>query len=186
MLVAVFSLLFAACILIVGMLTGISPVTYIFIMALAAVPAGFVYMCLRTKVPKRGAIFIQALSLAAIMYLMGTIWTIWTGILLGGLLAEILSGIGKYRSFKLDITGYMVLCVSMNIGILFPAVFSKDYYLSYALASGVSPQYLTGFMNLLGGPMLSISMGATVITAALGGWWGKRILNKYFIKAGIA
>jgi hypothetical protein len=61
-------------------------------------PVGILWAYLRVKVPKRFGILTQAVLLSIIVFFLGSGWFASAGLLVGGLLAELLSGIGKYLS----------------------------------------------------------------------------------------
>jgi energy-coupling factor transport system substrate-specific component len=94
--IAIFSLIFYAVYIIVGTLLWMSIVLNPFCVAASILPCGIVWTYMRVKVPKRFSILIQAALLAIICFLVGSGWFVSVGLIVGGLLAEFLSGLGKH------------------------------------------------------------------------------------------
>lgn len=62
----------------------------------------------------------------------------------------------------------------------------KDAYVASLQARGKDAAYIDGvFANINTGTFF-ISMIAILVCAVLGGWFGRRMMKKHFIKAGIA
>jgi energy-coupling factor transport system substrate-specific component len=148
-------------------------------------PVGIIWAYLRVKVPKRFAILIQAVLLSILVFFLGSGWFASVGLLVGGLLAELLSGVGKYRSFKWNAMGYAVFSVSNNLGVFAIILLARDYYFDFSIQSGMDAAYMNKLIGLVSGPVLLLSCALTAVGAAIGMSLGKMFLKKHFERAGI-
>ena len=181
----VFSVLFALIAIVCSLTVGMTPYTYPFTIAIAMVPCGIVWTYLRVKVPKRFAILIQCVVLALLLFVAGAGWSITLGAFAGGLLAEGVSGIGKYRNFRLNIMAYAGFGLCFHFGVCALMLLARDYYYTYCITHGMDADYMNVLLDFMGWSIFGIS-GALVITGAvLGMFMGKMFLKKHFIKAGI-
>lgn len=183
--IAIFSTLFTACFFIIAAMLGIMPAGFTVSVGIAAVPCGIIHMYLRAKTPKRGAVLLQAVLVAMIVFLLGSIWTMPVGILLGGLVAEWISFTGGYKSFWRNTAGYIVLIMGFTAGTVGPIALAKNYYAGFAQKAGITPDYIAAILAFLTGPMFFAVLAMTGICALLGALLGRKMLKKHFVKAGI-
>jgi energy-coupling factor transport system substrate-specific component len=148
-------------------------------------PVGILWAYLRVKVPKRFGILTQAVLLSIIVFFLGSGWFASAGLLIGGLLAELLSGIGKYKSLKWNAAGYAVFSVSNNLGVFAIILLAKDYYFDFSIQSGMDAAYMNELMGLVSGPVLLVSCALAAVSAVIGMLLGKMFLRKHFERAGI-
>jgi energy-coupling factor transport system substrate-specific component len=158
---------------------------YPFCVAVAMIPSGIVWAYLRAKVPKRFGIFIQSVLFAIIVFILGSGWFVSVGLLVGGLLAELLSAIGKYGSFKWNTVGYAVFSVLNNLGVFAIILLSRDYYFNFSTQSGIDPVRMSQLIDLVSGPILLLSCILAVAGAVFGMALGRMFLKKHFERAGI-
>lgn len=184
--IAIFGVLMGAIQFIVGMFTGMLPVTYPFFVCVTMVPSGIVWMYMRVKVPKHWAILIQALILGLLMFIIGSSWWSSVGFILGGIAAEFLSGIGKYRDFKWNTIGYIAFGVLLNICAFLPILLAADYYRDFCISNGMDTVYMDALMNYISWPLVILTTVLTAAGASLGMLLGRLMMKKHFRKAGIA
>lgn len=98
--IAIFGLLLFAVFFAFAMVLGMNANTFWFTHALGAIPAGIVWMYLLARVPKRGAVLIMSIIVAAVGLLLGMLWTGPVGIVVGGIIAEIIVSTGKRSTAK--------------------------------------------------------------------------------------
>lgn len=182
----IFTAIFMICLMATVGVMGMTPITYIFGVSLAGIPCGIVYMLMRVKVPKFGGILITAAIPALILLLMGGMWTLPVGMMVGGLLAELISFSKKYKSFWANTLGFMVLMTCFNIGSYGPCLFMRDFYVASATGQGIDPTYLNKLLDLFTGPVFAGVVAAGAVGALLGSLIAKKLLKKHFVKAGIA
>jgi energy-coupling factor transport system substrate-specific component len=158
---------------------------YPFCVAAAMMPVGILWAYLRAKVPKRFSILVQAVLLSIIVFFLGSGWFATAGLLVGGVLAELLSGAGSYRSFKWNTAGYAVFSVSNNLGVFAIILLAKDYYFDFSVQSGMDAAYMNELIGLVSGPVLFLSCALTALSAGLGMLLGRMFSKKHFERAGI-
>jgi energy-coupling factor transport system substrate-specific component len=183
--IAVLSLIFYAIYILVGSLLWISIVLNPFCVAASILPGGIVWTYMRAKVPKRFGILLQAVLLATICFVAGSGWFVSTGLLVGGALAELVSGVGKYKSFKWNIAGYAAFAVALNLGNYSLMLIARDYYYEYCLQVGFEPGLAEALIGAVNGPVLLLSTTLTAVSAVAGMYLGRAMLKKHFMKAGI-
>jgi energy-coupling factor transport system substrate-specific component len=182
---AIFSVLFLVIYFAVATLMWLSVVLYPFCVALAMMPCGVVWAYLRVKVPKRFGILIQAALLAVIIFFLGSGWFASVGLICGGLLAELLSAVGRYRSFRWNTLGYAVFSVLNNLGVYAIILLARDYYLDFSIQSGMDPTHMNRLVNLMSGPLVLLTCALAALGAILGMLLGRLMLKKHFVKAGM-
>ena len=155
--IAIFGLLFVLIYFLIALPSGMSVLLYPFSVALAMLPCGIVWAYLRAKVTKRFAILLQGIILTVITFVLGSGWFVSASVLVGSILAELISGIGRYKSFKLNILGYAVFAVALNLGMFAIILLAQDYYLEFCLASGMDPAYMEALISFISGPILLLS-----------------------------
>jgi energy-coupling factor transport system substrate-specific component len=183
--IAIFSVIFLAIYFAVATLLWLSIALYPFCVAVGMTPCGIMWEYLRVKVPKRFGILIQALLLAVTVFFLGSGWFASLGLILGGLLAELLSAAGKYRSFRWNTAGYAVFSLLNNLGVYAIILLARDYYFDFSVQSGMDPAHMNRVIDLVSGPVLLLTCLVSVMGAMIGMLLGKALLKKHFERAGI-
>jgi energy-coupling factor transport system substrate-specific component len=168
-----------------SMTIGMIPMGYPFLVAVIAVPGGIVWAFMRVKVPKRFAILIQSVITAAIFYLIGSGWFLALGFLSGGLLAEVITGAGKYKRFALNTAGYAAFIFCVHMGAFLITVVARDYYYNYGVTNGMGAEWLDVFMGFMSLRMMLLTGTLTIVSAVAGMLLGRVMLKKHFAKAGV-
>jgi energy-coupling factor transport system substrate-specific component len=182
---AIFTVVFYAVYIGVGSILWMTIVLNPFCVAVAMIPCAIVWAYMRAKVPKRFAILIQGTLLAGIAFLLGSPWSVAAGFFIGGLLAEILSGIGRYGSLKWTTIGFAAFAVMLNLGNYALIVFARDYYYDICMSSGFEPELANTLINAVSGPILLLTCALAAVGAVVGMFIGKAALKKHFERAGI-
>lgn len=177
---AVFIVIFS----IVGLILGMFPVTYLVMPALAAIPLGVVFMLLVAKVAKRGAFLISGILQGIVFLLLGIYWPLITAIIIAALAGEILVQ-GEYQNFKRIAAGYMLLILGYAFGSFSPMVFFAEAYRTMAVGRGYDEGYINQLITLLNGSLLAGILAVSAAGGLAGAYFGRRVLKKHFIKAGI-
>jgi energy-coupling factor transport system substrate-specific component len=164
---------------------GMIPLGNPFAVAIGVIPGGIVWTYMRVKVPKRFAITIQCVLMAIIYYIIGTGWFVAIGSLAGGILAELLTGIGKYRSAKWNIAGYAAFGVCLQLGTFAIILLARDYYYKYCITNGMNKSLMDFLLSFMSWPTLLLTTLLTVAGTVIGMLLGRIMLKKHFAKAGI-
>lgn len=183
--IAIFTVIFVIVTFACVMGLGMTVVGYVFLASASGLLCGVVWLYMRLKVPKRFTILLQAVVCALLFFCIGAGWFIASGILIGGILAEIITSAGNYKNFKLTTIGYAVYGFCFHWGSFLLALISRDYYLEYALENGTSKQQLDMLLPLISWPLILIAGIAAFAFSVVGMLIGKALLKKHFVKAGI-
>jgi energy-coupling factor transport system substrate-specific component len=181
----IFSALFFVVTMVGGMFFAPNPVLTFLMPPVVALLTGPVYLLLMAKVPKRGPILILGVLMGLIMFVTGMYW-IWSiAYVVLALIAELISGAGRFKSMKLNITGYMVF--SLNpIGSYMMLWINRQAYMDYLVGKGTEQAYMDTMSATAQAWMLPAMIAGTLLFSWLGALLGKRLLKKQFEKAGIA
>ncbi len=183
--IGIFSVLYIIIFFVCIMLTSLTIYTQPFGMALVGLLAGPVYMLLRTKTPKPGAISLFAAVYALVMLLTGAGWVIPISVFVGAAIAESITYSGKKKSYTRETVGYMVITTAAAIGSYVPLLYMKDQYTALAAGNGVDGDFMMQLVNFVSGPYLILAILVTAVFAVLGALLARTILKKHFVKAGL-
>jgi energy-coupling factor transport system substrate-specific component len=182
--IAIFSVIFTIMQQLAAMLSVIV-VLFPFCIAIMLLLCGTVWVFLTTKIPKRFCILIQCIIISLLSFFTGKIWTIPLSILTGGVMAEIISNLGKRNNFIISAAAYAAFGLCLHFGIFGIILFAHDYWKQYASKMGANEILLESIYQSITRPLLGISCVAVILCAILGILLGRYILRKHFIKAGI-
>lgn len=179
---AIFSVLLFVVSFIFAVLLGMNPIGVFFAHAVGAIPCDIIYMYMRAKTPKKGAILLMGFLVAAISFVLGIGWSAALGILVGGVLAEIVSAMGKYRSNVKNIVGFALYIVCGWFGMMAYVIFASETYKATQLQKGVTAEYVDTMIDFIHGPMFIVVIAITAAGAVIGGVLGIKIFKKHFAK----
>ena len=180
----VFIALYFVVFVVIGMCCMPVPVLYLCMSSLIALVAAPVYMMLLAKAPVHGPIFIAAILPCLFLLLQGNIWiVILTGIV-AGILAEVITGMGKFRNTKLNGLSYVFFSENLLGGFL-PIWVMRDYYFTDTLERGMSADFCNTLEALTPIWVLFVMIAGTVIFSLIGCAVSKKLFRKHFEKAGM-
>lgn len=171
-------------ILIGGMPFAPNPLLTFYMPLGGAVLGGPIFLLLVAKVPKRGSIAIVGILAGLIFFATGMHWAMDLGYVLGGIVGDLLAGIKKYRSVKLNIAAYICLCLGAT-GTYIAFFVDPSAWSSLMLNGGTAQSYLDAMNDAAQGWMLPVILLGTIAVGAFSGFVGSRLLKKQFEKAGI-
>ncbi len=177
----IFIVLFMACIMVMSMTIYTLP----FGVALGSFVAASVYMLLRVKAPKTGAIILFGVLFGLVMFAMGSGWPIFAAVIISSIIAELIARSGHYKSYTCEVIGYCVLMVGTAIGSYVPFIVMKDYYLKVAEGNSINGQFMSRLVEFISGPYLALALATTAVTAMLGTVLARVIFKKHLVKAGL-
>lgn len=177
----IFIVLFVVCISVMAFTIYTQP----FGVALAALIAAPVYMLIRTKAPKCGAIILFGVLLGLVLFVMGSGWPILLSVVAGAIAAELIARSGQYKSYTRETIGYVVLMAATAIGSYMPLLTMKDYYKQLAASNSVDNAFMAQLVDFISGPYLVLAIVVTMATAVLGAMLARAMLKKHFVKAGL-
>ena len=179
--IAIFGVLLFVVFFAFAMVLGMNANAFWFTHAIAAIPGGIVWMYLCARVPKRGAIVIMSVIVALVGLLLGMFWAGPVGIVVGGVLAELVLSIGKRSTVK-AIIAFAIWTLCFWLGQESMIIFAGSSYVDMVVASGMSRDYgetLVGFMQ---SPVIFVAGIACVVGPIVGGLLGSRIFKKHFAR----
>lgn len=180
----IFTALFFVFYMLGGAFFAPNPVLTFYMPIGSAVLCGPVFMVLAAKVHKRWAITILGVIMGLIMLATGMHWVFGLGLIIMGAAADVVAGIGKYKSIRMDILSYMVFSFGSTWTYM---VFFIDPagWAGTMLKKGTSSDYITTMQGASAGWMPAVILIGTFAGAALSTWVGSKMLRKQFDKAGI-
>ncbi len=181
--VGIFTTIYFIVFMVIQMFMGGIPIVFLLMPLPTALIGGIIYMLYLAKVPKRGAILLMSTILALLLGMMLGVWTGFVIPIVCGLLAELVTGIGKYRSFKWNLLGYSIFSCWMICGYL-PYWLMRDLWFEKT-AAYYEGAYVEALKALTPLWVLFAMILAIMVVAFFGTLLGKKILKKHFVKAGI-
>lgn len=180
----VFSAIIFICICLTGGFLAMMPALTFYYPVGASLLAGPVFLLMLAKVPKRGPIFISGLLMAVFCFATGMHWAMSLGYIIGGVIAEIVSGSKGYRSRRMNIVSYTVFCIGGS-GSYLAYFISPETWISGMLEGGTPQEYLDTMAASTHWWVLVTMLCGTVLVAWISGLVGSSLLRKQFEKAGI-
>lgn len=180
--VGVFSAIYFVIIMALAML-GYIPIMMPLLCVIGPLIAGIPFMLFMTKVKKFGMIFIMSIIMGIMMLLTGMGYYSLIISVFTGLTAELIYRSGMYSSSAKAIISYGVFSIWMW-GNFLPLFFNPEKYFSTRQDFG--QEYITSLTNLMPIWMCPVLFITCFVCGIIGGFIGKSLLQKHFIKAGIA
>ena len=185
-LMGIFEAVMFALAMVLMMVTGVTPVVYLFYPAVFAFASGPLFMLVAVKVRTFGAFLVPSAVMGVLLGLMGA-QTLLITVIVFGLIAEAIANSGSYRDFKRIAIAYVVLMLGYYAGDTAPIYVFTDWYIQQATggAAGVDMTYLNELIGTAKSWLGIASVIACVVGAAAGVVVGRKILRKHFVKAGL-
>ena len=179
--VGIYSAIYFVIVFVVAML-GVIPVFYPMLTVFVPLIGGIPFMMFLTKVEKFGMIWIMSIIMGIMMLLTGMSYYALAVGVFTGLIAELIYKSGKYKSSVKAILTYGVFGIWIWGNYL---LFFLDRESYYAMRQDLGQEYLMKLSNMLPMWMCPVMLIACIVCGLLGGVFGKKLLKKHFIKAGI-
>lgn len=180
----VFIALYFVFMMIGSILFAPNPVLTFLMPAGAALLTGPIYLLLIAKVPKHGPIIILGVVEALIMFVTGMYWLWSVALIVLGVVADLIAGIGNFRNQTINIASFLVF--SLNpMGSYLMLWVDPTGYASYLVGKGTEQAYMdtmlaTGTEWVLVG-MIALTLVCALVSALV----GRKLLKKQFEKAGV-
>ncbi len=180
----IFSALFFIFTIIGGVFFAVNPVLTFYMPMGSALLCGPIYLLLVAKVPKRWNITILGIIMGVIWFVTGMHWAFSLGYLGMSILAEIVAGLGQYKSKKINMLSYMLMSLG---GVFTYVVFFVDPqgWAGTMLKNGTEQSYIDEMSGAAPSWLLVVIILGTLLIAAFSAWIGSKMLKKQFEKAGI-
>lgn len=180
----IFTALFFVFTLVGGIFFAPNPVLTFYMPIGSALLCGPIYLLMVAKVQKRWSVTILGILMGIIMFAASMHWAYSLGFILMGIIADLVAGLGQYRSKKVNIISYMLLCLGGTGSYL---VFFADpgSWAKTMLGNGTEQGYIDTMQETGNTWILTIMIVGTLAAAAASAFAGYKMLKKQFEKAGI-
>ena len=182
--IGIFSALFLVFTLIGGIFFAPNPVLTFYMPVGSALLCGPVYLLLLAKVQKRFAASLLGTVMCLVWFATGMHWTLALGYLIMGVAADLVAGLGKYRSYKMTSLSYILLSLG-GTGSYLVFFANPEAWATTMLGNGTEQSYIDVMQSTGNMTILAIMLAGTVIAAAVSAFIGCKMLKKQFEKAGI-
>lgn len=180
----IFSAIFFVFTMIGGVFFAVNPVLTFYMPMGSALLCGPIYLLLAAKVHKRFSITILGIIMAIIWFVTGMHWAFSLGYLVMGIAADLVAGLGQYRSKKINTLSYML----MSLGGVYTYVIyfvDPEGWAGTMLKNGTEQSYIDAMNTAAPSWLLAVIILGTLAVAAFSAWVGGKMLRKQFEKAGI-
>lgn len=169
--------------IIIAMVLGTNPFTYLFICIVGALVNGVVMMVFFSRIKKKNVflVFVIVYAILSLFLGMGYFPAVFT--LVFGVFAEFILRSGKYKSKSKAILAYAVYSIS-SMGAYVPFYFSTSSYIESRKVS-FGEAYADGLAKYSGMWIFVVLTIATFLSGFMGGFIGTKLFNKHFEKSGI-
>lgn len=180
----IFSAIFFVFTMIGGVFFAVNPVLTFYMPMGSALLCGPIYLLLAAKVHKRFSITILGIIMAVIWFVTGMHWAFSLGYLVMGIAADLVAGLGQYRSKKINALSYLL----MSLGGVYTYVIyfvDPEGWAGTMLKNGTEQSYIDAMNTAAPSWLLAVIILGTLAVAAFSAWVGGKMLRKQFEKAGI-
>jgi hypothetical protein len=169
--------------IIIAMILGTNPFTYLFVCIIGSLVNGVIMMVFYSRIKKKNVllIFVIVSAILSLFLGMGYFPAVFT--LIFGVLAEFILRSGEYKSKSKAILAYAVYSIS-SMGAYVPFYFSTSSYVESRRVS-FGDTYADGLTKYSGMWIFVVLTIATFLSGLLGGFIGTKLFEKHFKKSGI-
>ena len=153
--------------------------------AVGALFAGTVFMYLAYRVPKRGAIAIMGIIVGAVGFLMGMFWSGPVGIVIGGIVADLIAGDPQKRTKVKLVCAFAAFTFCFWLGQISLILMMGEAYAEMCVQAGMTLEYGQTLVNSILSPMGVVTGAATIAGGLVGGFIGTKVFSKHFAKLGM-
>lgn len=180
----IFSAIFFVFTMIGGVFFAVNPVLTFYMPMGSALLCGPIYLLLNAKVHKRWSITILGIIMGIIWFVTGMHWAFSLGYIVMGIIADIVAGLGQYKSKLINTLSYMLMSLG---GVFTYVVFFVDPqgWAGTMLKNGTEQSYIDAMNAAAPSWLLVVIILGTLLIAAFSAWVGGKMLKKQFEKAGI-
>lgn len=170
------------CVFIMPLLFPFISYPYMYIPVIAALFSGIIYMLMVARVQKFGAITLMA-SIFGIFFLFIFPYAFFVNVIVG-LIADLIARSSQYKNKKVVLLSYIVFSFNLH-GPSVPMYLFADFYQDVLLNRGRTASQIVNTMSAATLEQGMLLVGLTIVLALIGGYFGQKMLNKHFEKAGI-
>lgn len=166
---------------------GFFPPILIILPLILSTIGGLIFMLMITKAPMRGIFIISSALLGLVLFNMAPGGSMFISTLAGGIIGEIIYNISGRKKFVSIALGYSCYMLGLALGEYYPFLYMQEEYIKlYAQKGSQSLPVAQKCIEIMTPELMIILSILTIVTSVLGCLWGRKMLNKHFLKAGIA
>ncbi len=150
----------------------------------ASLLPGPIFLLYLAKVPKRGGLTLIGVVVALLNLVTGMHWGNAIGAVVCAVLAELIAGIGKFKSQKMNTLAYMIYSYAM-MGSYIVYFIDPAGWSARMLGNGTSQDYIDEMNAAAGSSTLIVMIVGVAIVSFISASVGNLLLKKQFEKAGI-
>lgn len=163
---------------------GLIPVLLPALCVIVPIACGIPTMLFLTKVKKPGMVFIFSMLCGIYLCITGNGVVVFFVAVVTGLISELVLKSGGYQSSGRMIAAYAVFSLFV-IGNFIP-MWTDASYFANLVGTGYTQEYANALQSLFPLWMLPVMLVTLFVSGLIGGFLGKAVLKKHFVKAGIA
>lgn len=182
--VGVFTAVYLVVYIVVSCVCGMIPVLSVLMCCVSSIILGIPMMLYFTKIKKFGMVLITYIVNGILMALLGLgIYALIFGVVFA-LIAEFILRFGKYKSANGAVIAFAIACLGANANTLYWVTGSEEFFEKTAASMGADylNTVLGYFQNWW---MLPAIIVITFIGGLIGGFIGKAVLKKHFMRSGL-
>ncbi|GMQ58845.1 MptD family putative ECF transporter S component [Vallitalea sediminicola] len=165
---------------------GFFPPILIVLPLISSAIGGLIFMLMITKAPMRGIFIISSALLGLVLFNMAPGGSMLITTLAGGIIGEIIYYLGRKKFISIAL-GYASYMFGLALGEYYPFIYMQEEYIElYAKKGSQSLPVAQKCIEIMTPELMIILSILTIITSVLGCLWGRKMLHKHFLKAGIA
>jgi len=167
-----------------GVFFATNPVLTFYMPAGSALLCGPIYLLMIAKVQKRWSLTILGVLIGIVWFVTGMHWAFALGYIIMGIVADLVAGAGQYKSKKINVLSYILFSLG-GTGSYLVFFADPEGWAQTMLGNGTEQGYIDTMQATANTGILIAMFAAVLVTAAISGLVGSRMLKKQFEKAGI-
>lgn len=167
-----------------GVFFAVNPVLTFYMPAGSALLCGPVYLLMVAKVQKRGSLTIMGILIGIVWFVTGMHWAFALGYIIMGLAADLVAGVGQYKSKRINGLSYILFSLG-GTGSYLVFFADPEGWAQTMLGNGTEQSYIDTMQATANTGILIAMFAAVLVTATVSALAGSRLLKKQFEKAGI-
>lgn len=180
--VGIFSAIYFVVFFASGML-GYVPLLFVLMPIYFPIFTAIPFMLFLTKTKKFGMVTIMSLICGFLMFATGHTWLPLVTSITCGLLADLILKYGRYESSKCSALGYGVFSI-WPIGAMLPLWVMRASYLEY-IEGAMGAVYADAVSKITPNWLPFAFVPVVFLSGLIGSFFGKKVLKKHFVRAGI-
>lgn len=184
MTIGMFTALYLVVYVVVACTFGLVPILSLFMQFFSSFILGIPMILYFAKIKKFGMVLITYIIIGVALLFLGTgVYTVFLAPICA-LIAEFILRSGNYEKLNLGILAFAITCVGGNANALYWVLASEESLAEHAASIG--EEYVNVVLGYFSNWwMLPLILISAFVGGILGGFLGKKVLKKHFIRSGV-